>query len=44
MLEYQAAKRSLRGDGAPFSGWVKSGRDWESFDSEGMTISPVEFK
>ncbi|KAH7931376.1 adenosine deaminase/editase [Leucogyrophana mollusca] len=31
--DYQVAKRSLRGEGRPFSGWVKSGIQWEGFNS-----------
>jgi tRNA-specific adenosine deaminase 1 len=32
---YQAAKRSLLSQGAPFEGWVVSGEEWESFDARG---------
>lgn len=32
---YQAAKRCLLGPNAPFSGWVVSGEEWESFDARG---------
>ncbi|KAI0047732.1 adenosine deaminase/editase [Auriscalpium vulgare] len=33
--QYQDAKMSLVGQGAPFSGWIRSGEKWESFDSIG---------
>jgi tRNA-specific adenosine deaminase 1 len=29
--EYQAAKQALMGETGPFSGWIKSGKQWESF-------------
>jgi hypothetical protein len=32
---YQAAKLSLSGPGAPFAGWIVSGKGWESFDTHG---------
>ncbi|KAF8270878.1 adenosine deaminase/editase [Lactarius quietus] len=32
---YQVAKRSLLGPGAPFTGWIVSGEEWESFDVHG---------
>ena len=32
---YQATKRSLLGQGAPFESWVVSGEEWESFDTRG---------
>ncbi|KAI0260953.1 adenosine deaminase/editase [Gloeopeniophorella convolvens] len=39
---YQAAKRVLLKPGAPFSGWIISGRMWEAFDSLGKVPSDVE--
>jgi tRNA-specific adenosine deaminase 1 len=35
MSEYQAAKQTLMGENGPFSGWIKSGKQWESFDADG---------
>ncbi|KAI9066359.1 adenosine deaminase/editase [Trametes sanguinea] len=33
---YQMAKRTLRGPGGPFEGWIISGERWESFDAHGL--------
>jgi len=31
MSEYQVAKQALMGEAGPFSGWIKSGKQWENF-------------
>ena len=31
VTEYQQAKMALRGPDGPFSGWVKTGTQWEKF-------------
>jgi len=36
--DYRAAKRALMGEAGPFSGWVKSGQRWESFNVNGEYI------
>ncbi|KAG1753675.1 adenosine deaminase/editase [Suillus paluster] len=33
MNQYQMAKSCLLGEGRPFSGWIRSGVQWENFDS-----------
>ena len=35
---YQAARSALKGPVGPFSGWLVSGRGWESFNSEGRLL------
>ncbi|KAI0698620.1 adenosine deaminase editase [Cytidiella melzeri] len=34
-VDYQAVKRALIGEGAPFAGWVRSGSSWEEFQVDG---------
>ncbi|KAI0370168.1 hypothetical protein BV20DRAFT_944448 [Pilatotrama ljubarskyi] len=33
---YQKAKAALKGPGGPFEGWIMSGKEWESFDVNGL--------
>ncbi|KAI0347503.1 adenosine deaminase/editase [Trametopsis cervina] len=35
VIHYQTAKDVLRGDDAPFAGWIKTGSSWEEFDVNG---------
>lgn len=35
---YQEAKHALRGPGAPFSGWVASGVEHDTFDWNGQKV------
>lgn len=35
MADYQEAKRVLMGEGGPFSGWIKTGKEWENFNLQG---------
>jgi tRNA-specific adenosine deaminase 1 len=33
--DFQLAKHALMGEGRPFAGWLRSGKEWESFDVDG---------
>ncbi len=42
-IQYQAAKTALLGPEAPFSGWVKSGAEWECFyANDALHVPPSE--
>jgi len=41
MTEYQMAKRVLMGETGPFSGWMKRGKQWESFRVNGDCEEPT---
>jgi len=40
MSEYQGAKQAVTGETGPFSGWIKSGKQWESFNADGDCQEP----
>jgi tRNA-specific adenosine deaminase 1 len=35
LVDYQAAKNALRGEGAPFAGWLHTGSSWDEFTLDG---------